>query len=86
MAPLELARAVPRLGQRAQELAQQHMAKGRQAIIGEGKLLNGDFDECSDLELQGKLAGDVREVPAEDVEPRRRAFFFSGVAEGIEAC
>ena len=55
VAPRELARAVPRLGRRAEELAEQHMAKGREAIIGEGKLLNADMAGCSDAVLREKV-------------------------------
>ncbi|CAE7258146.1 phyA [Symbiodinium sp. CCMP2592] len=54
--PLEIAKAVPRLHKRAEELAEHHLARGRESIVGEGKLLPAEEAHgASDEQLKSKL-------------------------------
>ncbi|CAE7794103.1 phyA, partial [Symbiodinium necroappetens] len=54
--PLEIAKAVPRLHKRAEELAEHHLARGRESIVGEGKLLpSEEAHGASDEQLKSKL-------------------------------
>lgn len=53
--PTEIALEVPKMEARAQQLAENHMQRGRSEIIGEGKLLSSDMEDASDEELTKKL-------------------------------
>jgi len=54
----EIALEVPKIRDISRDIAETHMAKGRSAIVGPGKVLGPDMSGASDEELRAKLAQD----------------------------